>query len=159
MLISAYLMFVYICIFASGCTADKIGKSADSSEVKDYKLLKDYETKKLPEKYTPELACKNGDVVASSKIGTINTEKFIKFIDNVNKGNKDRIRITSFTIEGGAIIQDIIYNGENIVLIQDTTRDGFGPREVRQYKVSKIQHEGNYYYAVVNSEKLSLLSM
>jgi hypothetical protein len=89
---------------------------------------------KLPQKYNSELAQKNGDVV-NAKGGNYNIEKLDKFIEtykNKKADVSDMIRITTYTVEGDAIIRDLIIDSDGIKLIEDITRDNFSSAENRK---------------------------
>ncbi|WP_164917285.1 DUF4362 domain-containing protein [Clostridium sp. JN-9] len=111
---------------------------------------------KLPQKYSHELAEKNGDVV-NIKGRSSNIEKLDKFIEdyeNKKASSGNMVRITKYTNEGDAIICDLIIDGEGIKLIEDTTRDKFSSKEDRkktEYKISDIsktkKEEGISYIA------------
>jgi len=115
---------------------------------------------KLPQKYTSELARKNGDVVeAQDKI--YNIEKLDKFIEEY-KNNQikvgDMIRITSYTTEGDAIIVDLKSVGENMKLIIDITRDTFSSPQYRkrtEYNVIDVlkQNENGKIHYKVKTDK------
>ena len=97
--------------------------------------------------YTSKTAIKNGDVVdVHGK--QYNVEKLDKFIENVKNNNKDKVRITTYTIEGGAIITDLDYDGENINYTNDNTRDNFGkPRiENKKFDSDSFYKSGSNYY-------------
>lgn len=55
-----------------------------------------------------------------------NIEKFMKFVENVNQGREDKIRVVRYTTEGDPILHDLEYDGEIITSTTDTTRDEFG---------------------------------
>jgi Domain of unknown function (DUF4362) len=59
-----------------------------------------------------------------------NLEKFMKFVENVNQGTQDKIRVVRYTTEGDPILHDLEYDGEIITSTTDTTRDEFGTRSV-----------------------------
>lgn len=125
------------------------------------------ELDKLPQKYDSELAILNGDVVNSHK-GVINVEKLENFIDSCKIGKLEdynMIRITSYTIEGDAIIHDLISNSDGIKLVEDTTRDNYSGEENRkktQYKVIEIlkenRLEGLFYIAKLDNGEERILS-
>jgi hypothetical protein len=83
------------------------------------------ESETLPLYYKSDLALKNGDVV---ELGDkcYNLEKLEKFLEAF-KGRKpyeeDRIRITGYTKEGDACINELIATNEGVKLITDNTRD------------------------------------
>ena len=57
---------------------------------------------------------------------TSNLNKLEKFIQNVENGNEDKIRIVRKTIEGDPIFDTLDYNGENIKYTYDNSQDKFG---------------------------------
>ncbi len=57
-------------------------------------------------------------------------EKVIQFLSNVEQGNKDQIRLTSYTIEGDPIITEMIYDGKVIHYKYDTRKDAFGTQKL-----------------------------
>lgn len=97
--------------------------------------------------YTSETAIKNGDVVNIHR-KQYNVEKLEQFVENVKNNKKDKIRITNYTIEGGAIITDLEYDGKNINYKYDNTRDGFGVPtiEKKKFDMDSIYKSGSNYY-------------
>ena len=96
----------------------------------------------VPGKYNYEDAVKNGDVVdLHGKM--INTDKLNNFVDNVDKGHQDKVRITRYTIEGDPILYTLEYNGKIINYTVDTSRDAFGGtgKGIRSYQYSKAWKE------------------
>jgi hypothetical protein len=59
-----------------------------------------------------------------------NLEKFMQFVENVNQGTEDRIRVVRYTIEGDPILHDLEYDGKTITSTTDTTRDEYGDGSV-----------------------------
>jgi hypothetical protein len=97
--------------------------------------------------YTSETAIKNGDIVdVHGK--QYNAEKLEKFVENVQNGIKDKVRITKYTVEGGAIIWDLEFYGKKINCTYDSTRDGFGVPTIEKKKFSadSIYKSGSRYY-------------
>lgn len=75
--------------------------------------------------YPAEKAIQNGDIVSSH--GEIsNLDKFTQFIENMNKGVKDHVRITMYTDEGDPIFYYLDYDGNKIQYTYDATHDRFG---------------------------------
>ncbi|MEJ1517696.1 DUF4362 domain-containing protein [Bacillus cereus] len=120
----------------SGCSLN-IGNSKDQEEVtketgskivtenpkEDTDKSKISSNPKRP--YRPESAIKNGDVVnIHGKIS--NLDKFENFINHIKSGDKDKIRITSYTIEGDPIFYNLIYDGNQIQYNYDDSQDAFG---------------------------------
>jgi hypothetical protein len=95
--------------------------------------------------YPLETAMRNGDIVGGRRI-QYNVEKLTKFMKNVKGGSKDKIRITKYTTEGGAIITDLDYDGNKIDYTNDTTRDGMGVRKIEKKKFNSIYKTASSYY-------------
>jgi hypothetical protein len=119
------------------------------------------EFEKLPKKYTVEMARKNGDVV-QSKYGVENIDHFYRFLKSIENMQKDRVRITSYTVEGDPIIKELAYDSAEIRITYDTTRDMFGPKEKKEYKTDKIiSREGKgmiaYYFITDYKEEINLI--
>lgn len=116
-------------------------KISNETKPKEKPISNSYdELAKLPQKYTPKLAEKNGDVVAVHG-KSYNIEKLDKFIEMFKNKTADvgnMIRITTYTIEGDAIIYDLIISDEDIKLIVDNTRDTFSSPKDRKKKDYKL---------------------
>jgi hypothetical protein len=97
--------------------------------------------------YTSETAIKNGDVVDIHG-KQYNAEKLEKFIENVQNVNKDKVRITQYTIEGDAIIIDLVFDGKKINYTYDNTRDDFGipTIEKKKFNADSIYKSNTKYY-------------
>lgn len=75
--------------------------------------------------YSIEKAIHIGDIVNS--MGVIkNAERFQLFLENIKNNQQDRIRITSYTVEGDPIFQDLKYNNGKIEFTYDNTQDLYG---------------------------------
>ena len=60
------------------------------------------------------------------KLGEVtNLQRFEDFILNVNAKQNDKIRIVSYTTEGGQILKGLLFDGNNIMYTIDTTRDQY----------------------------------
>ncbi|MEG1798251.1 MAG: DUF4362 domain-containing protein, partial [Clostridium sp.] len=115
---------------------------------------------KLPEDYSYELAIKNGDVVNFFH-KNYNVEKFIEFMaafesKKLNPG--DMIRITFYTVEGDAIISDLIFTEDGIKLVRDNTRDKYASQANRKrttYNVVDIRtikaEDRTFYRAITDT--------
>nr|WP_145405894.1 DUF4362 domain-containing protein [Paenibacillus xylanexedens] len=80
------------------------------------------------EPHNPEQAEESGDVVVL--MGEMrNRVKWKKFVQNVKKHQPDQVRVTRYTIEGGPIIHELVYDGELIQSTYDDTRDMYGSRQ------------------------------
>lgn len=124
-------------------TKSSIEEKKDNSE----KSINPYNYKNLsslPKKYTLDMAKENGDVVWIHK-EIYNLEKLTTFMNNVENGINDMIRVVGFTIEGDSIIQDLEYNGEVINLTYDSTRDKFSSdSSIKTYEYRDIVIKQRY---------------
>jgi hypothetical protein len=83
--------------------------------------------------YEPE----SGDIL--DKHGDItNLDKFNAFVDHVQQGKKDKIRIVHYTIEGDAILHDLDFDGKTIHSTFDSTRDEYGSGSVTKASCKSI---------------------
>jgi len=81
--------------------------------------------------YPPEYIQAPDDIV--NMHGDItNLERFYDFIDHVEKGKNDKVRIVKYTTEGAPMIHDLEFDGTEIHSTYDSTRDGFGSRSIEE---------------------------
>lgn len=74
--------------------------------------------------YPSEEAIKNGDIVTTPE--RANIDRFETFLERVEANKKDTIRITNYTTEGDAILEDITYDGKQFIYSLDSSRDEYG---------------------------------
>lgn len=55
-----------------------------------------------------------------------NIERFKEFLNNVERGKKDSLRVVRYTVEGDPMLHDLEYDGEVFKSTTDTRRDKFG---------------------------------
>lgn len=95
--------------------------------------------------YSPNTAIANGDVV-SVHGKTTNLDRLDEFISKVHSGENDKIQVTTYTIEGDAIISTLSFDGKIIECKVDTRRDAFagqGGKKITKYKFTRIDKEVN----------------
>ncbi|SHN80768.1 protein of unknown function [Paenibacillus sp. ov031] len=80
------------------------------------------------EPHNPEQAEQSGDVVVLLE-GMRNQDKWNTFVKNVKNKQQDQVRVTMYTIEGGAIIHELIYDGSAIQSTYDNSRDAYGSKQ------------------------------
>ncbi|MFK9090878.1 DUF4362 domain-containing protein [Bacillus salipaludis] len=73
--------------------------------------------------------------------GLENIERLDLFVQKTNSGKKDKVRLTRYTIEGDSIFQDLEYDGSNLAIKVDTTKDKFGGGEISNYVCKGIQKQ------------------
>jgi len=114
------------------------------------------ELSSLPRNYTREIAHRNNDMMYD-QIASYNTDRFLRFIDNLNRGIPDRIRITTFGIDRPAVPSILQYNGYVIRLTSDATRYGVRNEYDNFYGyliVSQIQQRAGITYEVASDVNL-----
>ena len=74
--------------------------------------------------YPVEKAVKNGDIVTTPE--RHNGDRFETFLTRVDQKKQDTIRITGYTTEGDAILEDVTYDGERFTYSLDSSRDEYG---------------------------------
>ncbi|WP_239615724.1 DUF4362 domain-containing protein [Cohnella mopanensis] len=81
--------------------------------------------------YTPEQAAKNGEIV--EMYGKYrNEDKWVKFVDHVNKGTPDEVHLTFYTLEGAPLFRDFVYDGQAIEFTYDRAWDSYGGNSIRK---------------------------
>ncbi|WP_246288906.1 DUF4362 domain-containing protein [Bacillus haikouensis] len=69
-----------------------------------------------------------------------NLEQFEMFVENVQNGKKDNVRIVSYTVEGDPILQDLEFDGETIQSVEDSRMDAYGNGEVTKMSCEEIEY-------------------
>ena len=113
------------------------------------------ELKDLPNPYLPREAAKNGDYVdVHGKVD--NAAELTEFYEAVDAGESAALRVVRYTIEGDAIIADVVFDGDVFHLTCDTTRDKFGAGEITRkaylYMLAYETEEYQYMYLTNDPE-------
>ena len=141
------LLLLPICLLLISCI--------DNSEVIDSPVI---EVSSSTYTHTDE------DII--DKLGEVtNLDRFIDFLINVNGKLHDKIRIVSYTTEGGQILKDLIFDGNNIMYTIDSTRNHNGEQlvaattcqsiekiessELTVYKINECEEELDNYLLVI----------
>lgn len=109
------------------------------------------------EPHNPEQAEQSGDVVVLLE-GMRNKDKWSTFMQNVKNKRQDQVRVTMYTIEGGAIIHELIYDGSVIQATYDNSRDAYGSKQgIRTNTCKGIgtmkSEQGRVFYVLTDCEK------
>ncbi len=72
--------------------------------------------------YTLETALSNNDVIYTTNT-SYNYDRFLEFLNNVNSGKPDKIRIVYYGFEGQILISILQYDGNIIRITFDATRN------------------------------------
>lgn len=67
-----------------------------------------------------------------------NLKRLDDFVQNVNEGKGDEIKITHYTIEGDPIYDTVTYDGKQLTITNDNTEDKFGSPEITTYTCKNI---------------------
>ena len=90
------------------------------------------------------------------KLGEVtNLQRFEDFVINVNGKQNDKIRIVSYTTEGGQILKDLIFDGNNIMYTIGSTRDSYGEKLVAattRQSIEKIESSELTVYKINECE-------
>ncbi|MDT9721035.1 DUF4362 domain-containing protein [Paenibacillus sp. ClWae2A] len=129
-------------------------------EAKDRTVDSPVITKSFPEiiePHNPEQAEQSGDVVVLHG-GIRNEDKWNTFMKNVEKKQQDQVRVTMYTIEGGPIIQELIYDGTAIQSTYDNSRDAYGSKQGMKTDTCKgigtmKSEQGHIFYVLTGCEK------
>lgn len=109
------------------------------------------------EPHNPEQAEQSGDVVVLLE-GMRNKDKWKTFVKNVRNKQQDQVRVTMFTIEGRAIIYELIYDGNSIQSTYDNSRDAYGSKQGVTTNICKgigtmKSEQGRVFYVLTGCEK------
>jgi hypothetical protein len=138
--------FILLIIFVlTGCqTEEQVipEKAADPPEPSEYIQAPD------------DIVDMHGDIT--------NLERFFTFVDHVEQGQKDTIRIVNYTTEGAPMLHDLEFDGSEIHSTYDSTRDGFGTgriEEVTCKAVTEMKRDSRTDYVLeeCNSHKEDLI--
>lgn len=129
-------------------------------EANDQKVDFPVMTKSFPEiiePHNPEQAEQSGDVVVLHG-GMRNGDKWNTFMKNVENKQQDQVRVTMYTIEGGPIIQELIYDGTAIQSTYDNSRDAYGSKQGMKTDTCKgigtmKSEQGRIFYVLTGCEK------
>lgn len=118
-IITGFFVF-FLTLLVSGCTSEQ--KSTDPYTQTNH---------------TPAYVKTMDDII--DRNGKLeNKERFDEFLNRVQQGEDDHIRVVKYTTEGNPILYEYEFKKNIIDVIIDTTRDGYGQREVIQTTCTSI---------------------
>jgi hypothetical protein len=91
--------------------------------------------------YTPAKT----DIVTKNSGDIENESRLKEFIKNTETGKKDTIRVVAYTKEGDPILTDLTFNGKQLEVTEDNTRDEYGNGGIRTLTCEKIIVESKKY--------------
>ena len=92
----------------------------------------------LPAEYTAQMALQNGDFTADSEEGAVNEEKLYSFLKTAGENIPCKLRITHFTQEGYAVIEDVVFSGKYYYVQTDDSRTAQQTQEANVSRYSYI---------------------
>lgn len=101
-------LMMFVSFMLAGCEAEEQIQTEEGNSLKPPDYIQD----------PGDVVDMHGDIT--------NLEKFYTFVEHVEQGKKDKIRIVSYTTEGAPMLHDLEFNGTTIRSIYDSTRDSFG---------------------------------
>lgn len=105
------LIFIAFIIFLSGCGEKEVNQPSNQPKL-------------------DEIIDKHGQVE--------NRERLNEFVEMVRLNQKDKVRLTRYTIEGDPIYHDLDFDGGKLTLTIDTTEDQYGQGNVTTYECKGI---------------------
>lgn len=81
------------------------------------------------------------DEVVDIHGGLENVQRLDHFVENVKNNKRDKVRLVRYTDEGDPIFYNLNFNGSNLTVKYDSTKDQFGGGEVKTYHCKEIQKQ------------------
>jgi hypothetical protein len=116
-MLKKFVFITLLCAFMAGCQLDKVNSENEPT--------------KSRQPTSNEVIDMHGMIE--------NIERLDIFVDNVQNGKKDMVRLVRYTIEGDPIFHDLAYNGSKLTFTRDTSKDKFGQGEVTSNDCKSIQ--------------------
>ncbi|WP_342571958.1 DUF4362 domain-containing protein [Paenibacillus sp. FSL R5-0749] len=115
------------------------------------------------EPHNPEQAEQSGDVVVLMN-GMRNGDKWRIFMKHVSKEQPNQVRVTQYTIEGGPVIHELVYDGKVIQTTYDDSRDMYGSGQGETTNTCKgigtiKSEQGRTFYVLTDCEKENIFSL
>ncbi len=92
----------------------------------------------LPAEYTVETALQNGDFTEDSAGGAANEERLEAFLKTAGENIPCKLRITHFTQDGYAVVEDVVFTGKYYYVQTDDSRAAVQPKETSVSRYSYI---------------------
>lgn len=105
------------------CDDSQTTEKQNKKEDKDVQL-KYVDIKDLPQKYTEDMAFRDGIVINNGK-SIRNSEYLYKFLDLYSSGEDAMVRVLSSSDEGEPVIIDVVYKQGVFTMIEDYSRDSY----------------------------------
>lgn len=108
---------------------------------------------------------KDDDIIMTVTDPPININLFYQFLNNVQRGIDDSIRIIQYTFEGIPLVKYLFFDGDTITLINDT-RDStyeYDKKEINKYTgdsiIRKLKNSIISYYLISNGSNKMILQI
>jgi hypothetical protein len=82
---------------------------------------------------------RSADDVVDQQGEIINRETYYSFLESVRRGQKNEIRVVTYTKEGDPLLHDVVFDGEKIQSIYDTTRDEYGQGMIENASCERLE--------------------
>ncbi|QST01161.1 DUF4362 domain-containing protein [Pontibacillus sp. ALD_SL1] len=120
-----FVMIGTLLFILSGCQLNENNPGFESSENTGQTNAPEYV--QSPE----DIVDMHGDIT--------NVDMFYAFLERVDQGIEDEIRVVTYTTEGDPMLHDLKYDGEVIHSTIDTRRDSFGAGNVNKATCESIK--------------------
>ncbi|WP_107839809.1 DUF4362 domain-containing protein [Metasolibacillus meyeri] len=93
-------------------------------------------------------------VVLHDKI--LNIERFESFLNHIEGGEKDDVRVVRYTTEGDPIFHELAYDTDSIKYSIDTTKDQYGSGQIIEAictSIDVVKHTQNTEYILEGCDK------
>ena len=117
----------------------------DSSRLSGYTPLDE-----LPAEYSVEMALQYGDFTAMDDGGMANENKLVEFLSTAGENIPCKLRITHFTQNGYAAIEDVVFNGKYYYVQTDDSR---AAEQQQETPVSRY----SYIMLYTDGEKIGIM--
>lgn len=154
-LIISIIILCGVMLFISAKFIKKTETDADNkpSDIKADKVYVN-NIEKLPKEYSLINAVVDNCIVSIHGYKIYNKDELDRFIENVNNNREYSIRCINYTTEGGMIIADIYFEGNNnFKAVLDSTRDNWSAEKDRKYeycRFSKLEIEETSNGTIIN---------
>jgi hypothetical protein len=109
----------------------------------------------LNEPYDPEIAAQNGDVINIHR-DIRNLDKWEQFVENVNAGTEDEVRVAQYSIEGVPYFYELVYKEGVLYYRYNSTYEAFASGRTKLNACTGIEtrqnNNGGEFYALTDCE-------
>ena len=81
---------------------------------------------------------KESDIIENRHGDVSNEERLYQFYENTENGEIDAVRVVTYPTEGDPIYQDLYFDGNKIISVEDASQDEYGSGEVVERECRSI---------------------